>query len=141
MEKKLKNAIEEYQCSGCIVGGDISCFKKNTIVPESVGCGNHSPGTMISGIGTIFLGMPKGFNRLGQQENMKIFMFDDFDSSEVGYNMWNVPTWKHLNELGHTLVRGLRPRKNEAFLHIFLENCMDKINCLEITEEQISKMD
>jgi len=25
MEEKIKNGIEEYQCSGCKNGGDISC--------------------------------------------------------------------------------------------------------------------
>jgi hypothetical protein len=33
------------------------------------------------------------------------------------------------------------PRKNEPFLHIYLENCLDKIDCLEITEEDINQMD
>jgi hypothetical protein len=140
MEKKFKDAIEEYQCSGCMKGGDISCFKVNEA--GGIGCGNHYAGTMISGIGKIFLGMPKGFNRLGEQSGLVPNIFRSFESSSWGYdNKFNRPVWKHLTKDGHTLVRGLMPRKNEPFLHIYLENCLDKIDCLEITEEDINQMD
>ena len=46
-----------------------------------------------------------------------------------------------LSEIQETLVRGFIPRRNEPFLHIFLENCLDKIDCLEITNEDIEDMD
>ena len=29
MEKNVKNAIEEYQCSGCMTGSNTECFAKN----------------------------------------------------------------------------------------------------------------
>ena len=95
-------------------------------------------GTFITGIGKIFLGMPKGFNRLGKQEDMRIRLWTNFNDE---YNMWNVPTWKYKNKQGHTIVRGLMPRRNEAFLDIFLEDCIDKIDCQEITNEDIRNMD
>lgn len=139
MEEKVKNGIENYQCPGCIIGGDISCFKRNA--NGGVGCGDHYAGTMISSIGKIFLGMPKGFNRLGQTVDLKPFIFNNFEDSEGSFNMWNVPVWKHLNKDGHTIVRGLRPRKNETFIYVYLENCMDKINCLEITQSDVDAMD
>ena len=140
MDDKVKNAIEEYQCSGCITGSDITCFESNPF--GGVGCGKHMAGTMITGgIGTIFLGMPKGFNRLGSNNSLKPVIYETFESSEWKYDMYNVPVWKHLNKAGHTLVRGFIPRKNDSFIHIFLEDCMDKINCIEITEDHMEKMD
>ena len=140
METKFKLAIEEYQCSGCVVGGDISCFESNS--NGGIGCGKHHAGTMIfPGVGNIFLGMPKGFNRLGEYRKLKPTIYDTFESSDWKYDMWNIPVWKHLSKDGHTFVRGLMPRRNEPFVHVFLENCLDKINCLEISQDDIDGMD
>lgn len=139
MTDTVKKAIERYQCPGCILGSDISCFKESDY---GEGCGDHRAGTAILGIGKIFLGMPKGFNRLGiglgGEENMKLRVFSKYEDQ---YNRFNVPTWKHLNEHGHTLVRGLMPRRNEPFLHVFLENCMDRVDCIEITIDDMKDMD
>lgn len=138
MEKQIKKAIEKYQCSGCANGGNISCFSTYS---SGIGCGKHYAGTMISNIGSIFLGMPKGFNRLGINNDLKPNIFQKFEDCDWKYNQWNVPVWKYLNPERHTMVRGFIPRLNGSFIHIFLENCMDKINCLEMTEEDIDKMD
>lgn len=139
MEREIKNAIEEYQCSGCINGGNTKCFIKNET--GGVGCGKHYAGTMISGIGTILLGMPKGFNRLGASVDLKPNIYKSFDECDWKPNMWNVPVWKYLSKDGHTFVRGVSPRLNAPYIHIFLENCIDKIDCLEITENNIINMD
>lgn len=139
MEEKIKNSIQNYQCSGCIKGSDISCFNKNK--DGGIGCGEHYSGTIISNIGKIFLGLPKGFNRLGRNESLKPNIYETFESSEWKYDMWNIPTWKYLNENGHTIVRGMMPRRNDSFIHIFLEDCRDKINCLEITQADVDSMD
>ena len=138
-EGKLKLAIEEYQCPGCVAGSDTSCFEPNN---DGNGCGKHHAGTMIMpGVGSIFLGMPKGFNRLGFYTGMKPIIYETFESSEWKYDMWNIPVWKHLSKDGHTFVRGIMPRRNEPFLHIFLENCIDKIECTEISRDDIDNMD
>lgn len=137
MEKNIKKAIENYQCAGCMVGGDTSCFHTDNI---GIGCGQHYSGTSIGGIGKIFLGLPKSFSRLGDSKDMRPKIFNKF--SEYGnYDKWNVACWKYKNEEGHTLVRGLMPRRNEPFIHIFLEDCLDKVNCYELTEEDINYMD
>ena len=60
METKFKLEIEEYQCSGCVAGSDVSCFEINS--NGGVGCGKHHAGTMATGVGNFFLGMPRGFN-------------------------------------------------------------------------------
>ena len=139
MEEKIRLAIEEYQCSGCVVGGDVTCFEINS--NGSIGCGKHHAGTMASGIGNFFLGMPKGFNRLGEYTKLKPNIYDTFDSSEWKFNMYNIAVWKYLSKEGHTFVRGIMPRLNEPFIHVFLENCIAKINCLEITQDDINWMD
>jgi hypothetical protein len=103
-------------------------------------------------IGAVFLGMPNGFSRLGSFDSMCLSIFPSFEAFEKdystpaihgpsdGYNMWNVPVWKFLDEHGNTIVRGISPRINKPFLHVILENCLDKIDCLEITKEVQEKM-
>lgn len=137
MNEKLKEAIKEYQCSGCVSGPPLKCF--TTCEAGGKGCGSHIAGTLLSGIGKIFLGLPKGFNRLGVQEGLIPKIFETI--GEMQYDHWNVPAWKFLNKEGHTLIRGIMPRRNEPFLHIFLEDCRDKIECREITQEEIDNMD
>lgn len=85
--------------------------------------------------------MPKGFNRLGKYTELKPIIFDKFDGAEWEYNKFNIPVWKYLNPEGHTMVRGLIPRRNEPFIHVYLENCIDKIDCLEITQSDVDQMD
>jgi hypothetical protein len=137
MDEKLSFAIKEYQCSGCMSGYNLECFQQNDV--QGVGCGKHYAGTGITHIGKIFLGLPRGFNRLGEQKDLKPIIFDTFDDKY--YNMFNVPVWKHLDEHGNTLVRGMMPRRNEPFIHIYIGNHIDKINCLEITKQDIEEMD
>ena len=92
------------------------------------------------GKGKILLGMPKGFNRLGQADKVGLFIYRTF--VERGeYNKFNVPVWKHLTKDGHTIVRGICPRLSWPWIHIFLENCITKIECLEITEKDMKEMD
>ena len=142
MNENIKNGVEEYQCPGCTSGRNISCYKKSE---NSIACGEHRAGTAITFIGKIFLGMPIGFNRLGVElgggENMPIEIFESFEKRDWDYNKWNIPVWKHLNENGHTFVRGLSPRTNRPFLHIFLKDCMNRIDCFEVTQELINEMD
>ena len=84
--------------------------------------------------------MPKGFNRCGEFKDLKPYIYETFESSPK-YDMWNIPNWKYLLEGKYTLVRGYMPRRNEPYIDIFLENCIDKINCLEIFQEDIDAMD
>lgn len=137
MDNKQKEAIETYQCPGCVCGHNIKCFEESTIGVE---CGKHCAGTISSSIGAIFLGMPRGFCRLGKNEDTKIIIYKTF-ADYRGYDKWNVPTWKHLDEYGHTLVRWMSPRLNYTGIHIFLEDCREKINCYEVTQEDVDYMD
>lgn len=135
--------IKRYQCPGCIYGNeingnDITCYEKR----DHLGCVNHT-GFLISGdMGSVFFGMPNGFNIRGMVIDLKIkiFNFEDFNLG-FGYSKSAIPVWKYLDEYGNTLVRGLCPKNNRPFLHIFIGDCMDKIDCLEITHKDIEEMD
>jgi len=137
MREDFKKAIQIYQCSGCVCGSDTSCFIKG----ENLECDKHVAGTRIMGIGRLFLGMPKGFNRLGAFEDLSLQIFGSFDKKEWKYNEWNIPVWKWLSKDGHTFVRGLCPRTNTPFLHVILEDCLSEIDCLLITDEIYESMD
>lgn len=139
MEESIKKAIEEYQCPGCVCGMDIRCYKPCED-GEGVQCDKHACGTLMTGAGLFFLGMPKGFNRTGQLEHEQKVLIFEKAKDYLGFNMWNVPVWKHLDGC-NTIVRGLSPRINYPFIHVYLENCMDKIDCLEITKDDIDSMD
>jgi hypothetical protein len=140
MKKQIENFIEKYQCSGCASGCDITCFEPNN--DNNIGCAKHHAGTIVyPWVGHVFLGLPNGFNRLGKYTNLKPNIYETFKSSEWKYNIWNIPVWKYLSKDGHTFVRGIMPRLNEPFLHIFLENCIDQIDCLEIMQKDIDEMD
>ena len=131
----MENAeiIKEYQCPGCLVGEEnYKCFKISK--GKSISCDKHIAGTIIfPGIGKIFLGMPKGFNRLGEQK-IKIEIYKTQKNQEIqwGYDKFNVPIWKHQNKKGHIFIRGYQPRLNKGFLHIILKGDFKSINAHEI---------
>jgi hypothetical protein len=142
MQKKILEAIEEYQCSGCIGGPALSCLEVSSN-DSCQSCTNHMPGTIDSLGRKIFLGMPKGFNIVGPISSSVqiIFIYENFQQIDFRYDKLNIPIWKYLNENGHTFVRGLSPRINTPFLHIILEDCIDKIDCLEISNEFLKHID
>ena len=139
------SAIREYQEPGAVSDFDETDFKQNG---TGVEWSDHCPGTMFFPGGIVFLGMPKGFNKAqiaGTFETIKITMFASWENFleafRYGYNFLNIPVWKYKNENGHTFIRGLSPRTNYIFLHIILEDVMDKVDCLEITEEHLDQID
>ena len=136
LEAHIVKAVEEYQCPGCFYGINSECYE----ISKDQSCDKHVSGTMANLIGKLFIGMPKGFNRLGEFHKTKINIFEKYDDG-WGYNLFNVPVWKHLDKHNNTLVRGICPRINHPFIHVFLEDCIDKIDCLEITHENIEQMD
>lgn len=133
----VEQAVKEYQCPGCVGGPYKTCFKECTF---GKGCESHCPGTLMFGVGKLFIGMPKGFNRCGPAEPTHtpiIILEDDIDF----FDKFNVPVWKYLDEHGNTLVRGLSPRVNMPFLHIYLKDIREKVNCYELTKDDVEGMD
>ncbi|MGR3302889.1 MAG: hypothetical protein ACUZ8I_10365 [Candidatus Scalindua sp.] len=137
VEDIVKKAVESYQCLGCVCGSDIECYEKS----EDFACKKHVAGTIIfPQVGKVFLGLPTGFDRLGANDQMKVNIFY-YLKEAWDYDMYNVPVWKHLDEYGNTIVRGLCPRTNWSFLHVILGDCMRDIDCREITKEMMKEMD
>lgn len=132
--------IKTYQCPGCV-----GCDNFDDQGNAGSGCANHHAGTVIyPHVGNIFLGMPKGFNRLGHAKHMPLNIFlswDDMIKQGHEPDMWNIPLWKYLDENGNTLIRGFRPRINDPFLFVIGGDCRDKFDCLEITQEDVEAMD
>lgn len=138
MEEEVQKAIRKYQCTGCVGGPALSCFEEGSALE----CGRHVAGTRISSVGRIFLGLPRGFNRLGPCEDMKLHILKEVGKNEnETFGKFNIAVWKHLDVYGNTLVRAYSPRINTPFLWIFLGNHMKDIDCIEITKEDIEKMD
>jgi hypothetical protein len=136
IDPKIIDAVEEYQCPGCVGGGPkATCY----LAPSDClghACDSHVPGTTIlPGGGRIFLGMPKGFNKIGPVDDVwygkrRPFIFKTLqEKNELWgeYDYYNVPAWKYRNKNGHTLIRVFMPRLNNGELHIILEDCMDRV--------------
>lgn len=140
--KKAPKEIREYQCSGCIKGCGDNCYKK---CKENLSCEKHYAGTFATRIGNFYLGMPKGFNRIGKCKEMILNIYKSYEEKDKSwkYDKFNVPTWKYCNGIGHVFVRGISPRINAPFIHVILkcsEKEFDKINCLKITKEDMDGM-
>jgi hypothetical protein len=132
-------AIETYQCPGCVCGGNVNCGKFS----DNNGCEEHVPGTAILGLGHILLGMPTGFNKI-RENKVRIYIFKSFaDAAEAfnKFNFLNMPIWKYKDEHCNTLLRIFMPRISTSCIAVILEDCMDKIKCLEITEKELEHID
>jgi len=136
MNENSKKMIEEYQCPGCFFGSNVECGSyMNGIELE---CGSHQPATHVMPvIGTIYLGLPKGFNRTGYCGKMELVIYE----SKPKYDFLNIPVWKYFDQNGNTIVRGICPRITKPFLHIYIGNHIKEIDCIEITQEHLDKID
>lgn len=141
LSKKVIEAIERYQVPGCV-----NDYSEDNIVQDGVGVewSEHVAGTSVTsprGLERIYLGMPNGFFRLGKAETpINIFSTWEQKEEKWKYDFLNVPCWKYLDKHGNTIVRGLSPRINAPFLHVILGNHIEKIDCHEITEDNLLGM-
>lgn len=136
MDDKLQIAVENYQCAGCVNGSFPECYKKHV---WGSGCDNHTAGTHLSGIGKIFMGLPKGFNRLGPNTQTRVIIHEKYDATL--YDKWNIPVWKFLDENHNTILRVISPRTNMTSVHVILENCMGQIKCQAVNKKMHDFMD
>lgn len=146
---KIQEAVKIYRCPGCMYGPEpTNCDNYNFTVGNG-DCINHCPATYFSGRGKMLLGLPKGFNRLGPLTSVDkkvwqaLTIFKDAERFRKGYGWYdkfNVPNWKYLDEHKNTIVRGLQPRLNTPFIHIFLGDYTAEIECITITNEDVEGM-
>jgi hypothetical protein len=112
-----KEMIEQFQCSGCVCGSNVSCgkFQFKTHSAGDFYCSNQVAGTTLMPGGKIYLGMPKGFNKVGDISNdynnkrtTNIRLYEEFKQP---YDFLNVPVWA-LEQDGYLFIRVFSPRVN-----------------------------
>ncbi len=115
---KELEVINTIQCPGCACGVNTTECDSFKFEREEgfYSCDNHCPGTMISGIGTIFLGLPHGFNHTIKMEVSYgkvvrlpyIRLWNEMPSQT--WNRLNIPLWA-LEKDGFLYVKTACPRK------------------------------
>lgn len=118
--------IEKFQCPGC-VGCDFGItdqIEKDTWIKgsEMFACKNHCPGTRMSGVGQIYLGLPRGFNKVGaiHTEASSLDMCTSniqFFLEKPTYDHLNIPVWG-MCEDGFLFIRVYSPRVNRSYIHV-----------------------
>lgn len=144
--KKLTmlEAIKAYQCPGCVGGPNpLECDSANV---TNKGCVGHVPGTLMMRVGSFYLGMPKGFCRLGPSSAKALAVWESYESfaksSPHMLTKFNVPVWKHLDKEGNTLVRWFDTVSNVGKTVVILGDCRVKLpGALEISADDIEDMD
>jgi hypothetical protein len=121
-----KEMIEKFQCFGCTCGSgvDEECFELQAYEEQGIFfCKKHSAGTILGGVGKIYLGLPKGFDKVGalanslnlvkRPTNIRLFT----EPSKCHYDYLNVPVWA-MEKDGYLFVRVFCPRVNETFVDV-----------------------
>lgn len=139
MDTKLK-MIEEFQCSGCVCGSspEQECFKPSETMPKFpfFKCNAHVAGTMSLGTGSFYLGMPKGFTRVGMRSeaayrrtdepgahsNIRLWLKD----TDPGWDRLNVAVWA-MEQDGFLFVRTYAPRINDAYIDVIEGGTLDMV--------------
>ena len=134
MSSIQKEMIEKFQCPGCISGSNTTCgsCKCEEIDNIFFNCAAHYPGTREIGIGQLYLGLPKGFNKVGpiyfseidiRKNNIRLF---SNASNILSYDNLNIPVWA-MEEDGYLFVRVFLPRRGETYVDIIKGGKREKI--------------
>lgn len=113
--------VEKYQCPGCVCGSSpSSCTAyKPSPYPDQVGCDGHVPGTTFIPGGRMMLGMPKGFNKVGELQEGDRTPVRIWSRSDPGWDLLNVPVWAWDDpDTGTRFVRTFLPRLNVGYVDI-----------------------
>ena len=131
MDEAEQKMIEQFQCPGCVCGGDTECeaFTFESL-PNMFRCKAHVPGTTIVPGGRVSLGLPKGFDKVG----MLIERERDERSTNIRflinplkeYDHLNVPVWA-MEKDGFLFIRTMCPRLNYTYVDIVKNGDMHKI--------------
>lgn len=123
----MKKLIENYICSGCMKGCDTECgsFKPRPYYGE--GCRNHFPGTGLLGGDKIYLGLPRGMNKVGDfkspdgESRIRIWK----KGTNPDWDAFNIPVW--VKQDGENLiVKTVCPRLMETYVDI-IENSTKEV--------------
>lgn len=136
---ETESMVQEFQCPGCTNGSNIQCGKYNYDRRE-LRCTGHRLGTMLAGVGTFALGLPKGFCRPGFHPDedkvltkMNIRLWPDKDKCYSWDNL-NVPVWA-MEEDGYLFVRTLAPRVNICWVDVIKGGTLSMVpNAIDVSK-------
>jgi len=116
--------IGEMQCPGCTCGcapaAECESFKPSN--DYGFKCEGHSSGTILSGVGYVYLGLPKGFNRVGAfrakgddktLNNIRLWIYPAIPE----WDFLNVPIWA-MEKDGFLYVKTYCPRINVNYVDV-----------------------
>jgi len=123
----MKNMIEEFQCPGCVAGSDTKCgsFKETEGTFGGFRCEKHCAGTLIGMVGLIYLGLPKGFCRVGKDHNcceVWLYKKNNFDF----FNFCTLPVWV-MEKDGYLFIRCYMPRVNTTTVQVIKNGKLDDL--------------
>jgi hypothetical protein len=123
--------IENFQCPGCILGGNTQCGSFDMLDDSGmVHCKKWRPSTFLGRVGRIVLGLPKGFTRTGSVEfGDKPFTYIRlYESPEkmMKYDKFNVAVWA-MEQDGYLFVRCYSPRNNWLFVDVIKDGKMEHV--------------
>lgn len=139
--------IGEMQCPGCTCGcapaNECESFKPDR--EFGFRCDAHSGGTPITGMGWIYLGLPKGFNRVGafrakgdndRSNNIRLWIHPNAPF----FDNLSVPVWA-MEKDGYLYVRTYLPRINLTFVDVIKGGTMELVPGAENVAEFIDEID
>jgi hypothetical protein len=154
MPKTKIELVEQYQCPGCMNGPNPSECPQFS--EANYGCANHHAATGMAPHGLLFLGLPKGFNRVGLNAQRSIVsdaekmpgqlrVFENVEAAGAttiygtAYDKFNVPVWAMDHE-GDLLVRCFSPRVGVHYVDVIggakrADVCPDAIDVAEFIDD------
>lgn len=112
--------IEKFQCPGCVSGSDTDCgsFRRNGTPGAGISCDAHVAGTTVFPGGTFYLGLPKGFCKVGplaagHTNNIRLWM----PGTHPDWDNCNVAVWA-MEVDGFLFVRTFLPRLNLSYIDV-----------------------
>lgn len=134
--------VEKFQCPGCVCGMDVGCRAFKLWNDYGASCSGHVAGTRLMAGGRINLGLPKGFNKLGDfdstSENKRVMIRLWVKGTKPEWDRLNVAVWA-MEEDGHLFVRTYSPRVNKSYVDIIeggkLSDVPGAINVAEFQSE------
>lgn len=139
--------INEYQCPGCMCGLNTGACESFKLLEENkhFRCDGHYPGTILLGVGNLYLGLPKGFCRtipvkefdgeIVHDPYIRLYTEGTFDYNM--FNKFNVPVWA-MEKDGFLLVRTYCPRISRQYLDVIqggkLADIPKEFNIIDVSQ-------
>lgn len=116
MNEDQKQMIERFQCCGCVCGPDTKCSESDFENKYGFRCRAHVPGTTSVPGGRVYLGLPRGFNKVGEvreKNNIRLWL----SGSKPEWDKFNIPVWAMVSD-NALFVRTFCPRVNISYVDV-----------------------